>query len=238
MVRRPSNISLPSLKSVLDDDALWSRSPAETTNDGWLGVADYQPSPRNVSQEAPVTPQRRTVSSPVEYRRFRSINQDDQKTPKQLQASAPLVYPSPASEDLYSDVEMGDASVWGYKSQSSGNNDNQIRNAPQVQTPSATVKPEATLTPTMVHYRPNGVPNAKSRKQSATERIKRSGQVPSPKASGEVKFKIVKWDRTSDKGTAPLNMEPRSQGPRSCTLCSILKRKVLPAHLLPNYQTN
>src|SRR5271170_6812198 len=228
MVRRPSNISLPSLKSVLDEDVLWSGNPVEATNDVWYGAAQYQPSPRNVPPEAPVTPQRRTVSSPVEYRGFRSINQDDQKTPKQLQTRTPLVYPSPASEDLFSDVEMGDASAWGYKSQPpSGNNDIQIRNAPHVRTPSATSNPEATLTPTMVHYRPNGVPNAKSRKLSATERIKRPGQVTSPKTSGEVKFKIVKWDRTSDKGTAPLNMEPRPHGPRSCTLCSVLKRKVL-----------
>ena len=235
MVRRPSNISLPSLKSVLDEEALWSGNPVETTNDIWFSagpIAEYQPSPRDTRPEPPVTPKKRTVSSPLEYRGFRPINQEDQTTPKHI--SAPLVYPSPASEDLYSDVEMGDANAWGYKSQPSSNNTNDIRVTPQVRSP-PTSQPESTLTPTIVHYRPNGVPNVKSRKLSSADipksRTKRPGQVTSPKTPGEVKFKIVKWDRTSDKGTAPLNMEPRPQGPRSCTLCSILKRKVYPLHI-------
>lgn len=232
MVRRPSNISLPSLKSVLDEETLWSGNAVETANDVWFSagpIADYQHSPRNVRPEAPITPHRRTVSSPLEYRGFRSINQEDQTTPRQL--SGPLVYPSPASEDLYSDVEMGDANTWGYKSQPSTNDHNESQITQRVRSP-PTSQPEATLTPTIVHYRPNGVPNVKSRKLSITDiqksRTKKPGQFSSPpKTPGEVKFKIVKWDRTSDKGTAPLNMEPRPHGPRSCTLCAILKRKVL-----------
>ena len=233
MVRRPSSISLPSLKSVLTEESLWSRNPVAPSEEYFSSgpMTDYQSSPREVGagHYAPVTPHRRTASSPLEYGGFRAINQDGQKTPKQTPPSGALVYPSPASEDLYSDVEMGDAAVWGYKSPSSRTGTNPPRSKQEIQTPS--VSEPATLTPTIVHYRPNGIPNAKSRKLSATDiqkvRTKKFGQVTSPKTPGEVKFKIVKWDRTSDKGTAPLNVEPRPQGPRSCTLCSVTKRKVV-----------
>jgi hypothetical protein len=83
------------------------------------------------------------------------------------------------------------------------------------------------LTPTMVHYRPNWVPTTRSQKAVASGAKKPSSSRRSSKAeTGDLKIRMVKWDRTTDRGTAPLNVEPRASGPRSCTLCSLIKRKV------------
>jgi hypothetical protein len=43
---------------------------------------------------------------------------------------------------------------------------------------------------------------------------------------------MVKWDRLTDKGTAPLKTEPKSATPRACTLCHFTRRKVPPYSLL------
>jgi hypothetical protein len=78
------------------------------------------------------------------------------------------------------------------------------------------------LTPTIVHYRPEGVLSARSAQRiSDSQRGKKKGA----KGAGDLKIKMVKWDRT-DKGTAPLNVPARTVGPRVCTLCYIMKRKV------------
>ena len=85
-------------------------------------------------------------------------------------------------------------------------------------------------TPTIVHYRPGGVPIARRAKRTASGPDGGRGKR-GRKSSGELEIRMVKWDR-SDKGTAPLNIQGRSDGPRACTLCSITKRKVpFPAFL-------
>jgi hypothetical protein len=84
---------------------------------------------------------------------------------------------------------------------------------------SKAIVPTTPLTPSIVHYRPNGVLPARARRTSIASIGKKS--------NGEVK--LVKWDRVSDKGTAPLNIEPRPPPvPRVCILCYIVKRKVEP----------
>jgi len=87
-------------------------------------------------------------------------------------------------------------------------------------------KAEEGLTPTIVHYRPKGVLSARSAQRiSDSQRGKGKKGAEGGESSGELKIRMVKWDRT-DKGTAPLKVPVRTVGPRVCTLCSIMKRKV------------
>lgn len=84
------------------------------------------------------------------------------------------------------------------------------------------------VTLSIVHYRPDGIPNGKFRGQSASS-IRKSRKPRTPKVNsspGGLEIRMVKWDRITDKGTAPLNVEPRQTVPRACTLCSLSKRKV------------
>jgi hypothetical protein len=88
------------------------------------------------------------------------------------------------------------------------------------------------LTPSFVYFRPEGIRNDKSRhlpfasaseptqscKRKATEELLASPEIIAPPT--------VRWDRKTGRGTAPLKNEPRTTGPRSCTLCSLTKKKV------------
>lgn len=133
------------------------------------------------------------------------------QTPKEKTPGDPEVYPSPAS-DLYDYIEMGEDWCEAIKKRKNNRGD------------------ATHLTPTIVHYRPDGVPTSRSQRAAASRNQKpsssRRGSKTEIPGSNELKIRMVKWDRVSDKGTAPLNTEPRASGPRSCTLCSLIKRKV------------
>lgn len=97
-------------------------------------------------------------------------------------------------------------------------------------------KPDEGLTPTIVHYRPEGVLSARSA-QKISDSQRGPGKAKGKKGGvgkgpGELKIRMVKWDR-ADKGTAPLNIPVRTVGPRVCTLCHIMKRKVPTSHYPP-----
>jgi len=86
------------------------------------------------------------------------------------------------------------------------------------------------LTPTIVHYRPEGVLSARTAQRiSDSQREKGKKDTEGGASAGELKIRMVKWDRT-DKGTAPLKVPVRTTGPRVCTLCHIMKRKVPQPH--------
>jgi hypothetical protein len=130
-------------------------------------------------------------------------------TPRENTPCNSEIYPSPAS-DLYDDVDMAEG--WCEAIKKRKNNSGVATH----------------LTPTIVHYKPNGVPTTRSQKASRIQKptSSRRGSKAGIPGSSELKIKMVKWDRQSDKGTAPLNTEPRISGPRSCTLCALIKRKV------------
>ena len=147
----------------------------------------------------------------------------DPSTPQERH-EIPHRYPSPAhSEDRISSpeaTEMSRNTSWSssaapaFKLDPPASSQSSEESASQVDTG---------LTPTIVHYRPEGVLSARSAQRiSDSQRGKKKGAA---KAAGELKIKMVKWDRT-DKGTAPLNVPARTVGPRVCTLCYIMKRKV------------
>ena len=73
------------------------------------------------------------------------------------------------------------------------------------------------LTPTIVEYYPKGIPNARSRQTTKQ----------GPAAAQRKEIRYVKWDRTSNKGTAPLKREPR--GPNACAICIAYHKKVSPS---------
>ena len=144
-------------------------------------------------------------------------------------ASVQQVYPSPASDDLYDDIEMVEGSSW-YEAANTPlfklDDRTSTTGAPREKEVPIGPKEETLLTPSIVHYRPNGIPSVRSRKFSTGELQKPRNRKSSNADSNELKIRLVKWDRVTDKGTAPLNVEPRPTGPRSCTLCSLTKRKV------------
>jgi hypothetical protein len=80
-------------------------------------------------------------------------------------------------------------------------------------------------TPSIVHYRPNGIPSVRNRRPSTCDPQKRKSK---SDPQNDSKIRMVKWDRVTDKGTAPLNVEPRHPTQRSCTLCYLIKKKVVP----------
>jgi hypothetical protein len=214
---RPKNISLPPLRSILDDTNLKSSSiESLRENDPRYGGTP-KTAPLSFSQFNIATPKSRTA----EYQENRPA------TPKNRPSSVQQFYPSPPSDNLSCDIEMGDSSLWSesaktplFKLDESGRQIS-VSKGSQPKVPSS--NSDAALTPSIVHYRPNGIPSVKSRKSSITDIQKpRNGT----KGSNEFKFRLVKWDRITDKGTAPLNVEARPTGPRSCTLCYLTKRKV------------
>ena len=203
----PETVELPSVRSIFQcDDHFVKR----------LGVTEIDYSQlwhRNGHKTDPL----QGCSS------FRSVAATVERpaTPEPERANAIRFYPSPES-DLDDDVKMISRTVFeGQRTHSwvsDGSIINETSNATEQNTPG---NPAVGLTPTIVHYRPNGIPNVRSRKIP-------EGDMPKGRRrkSTDVEVKLVKWDRTSDKGTAPLNMEPRYTGPRSCTLCYLSKKKV------------
>jgi len=130
-------------------------------------------------------------------------------------------YPSPASDDFPRETSAFKVVKTSLFSR------NNVSEPSESIEDAQTVSPTHDVTPSMVHYKPYGIPNMKARKQSASgickPRNRGSSRVKTSKGEAEIRF--VQWDR-SDKGTAPLNVEPRQKGPRACALCSIIKRKV------------
>ena len=211
---RPSNISLPSVKSILDETNVTTEGQRRK-NDSYFCVT-----PRT----APLAFSHFNIATP-------NSNRSECQTPATPKSERPVsvqqVYPSPASDDLYDDVEMSEGSSW-YEAANTPLfklDDRTTTSRPREK--EATTPPKAEgLTPSIVHYRPNGIPSVRSRKLSVSD-IQKPRNKKSPKAdSNELKIRMVKWDRVTDKGTAPLNVEARPTGPRSCTLCSLTKRKV------------
>ena len=209
---KDSTISLPSVRSILDE----TRPPRSVpTFDRASDGRDTSGPPSQISDE-----------------QFREVN-GRASTPSLMSLGARHMYPSPShsSDDLHDDSEMvdGDGSGWWGTTQKPLFQISQPVPdvSKQIDLPDVNMaKPDDGVTPTIVHYRPNGIPSVRSgRKQSA-------GDVPKVRKSSrqeneEFKVRLVKWDRTTDKGTAPLlNVERRSTGPRTCTLCYISKRKV------------
>jgi hypothetical protein len=136
------------------------------------------------------------------------------QTPESSRSDHSHFYPSPISHDeLHDDVVMMGRSL-------SFEEGHTPSSSPASDSKSTKTTPEET--PTMVHYRPHGIPNAKSKKIASGESFKSRRR----QSTDVSPIKFVKWDRVSDKGTAPLNVEPRPTGPRSCTLCHVHKKKV------------
>ena len=215
---RPKNISLPPLRSILDDTSLKSSSFESARENDPRYVGTPKTAPLSFSQFNIATPKPSRAES----------HENRPTTPKHRPSSTQQFYPSPASDNLLSDVEMGDGSLWSetgktplFKLDESAHHSPAITER-KAKAPSSNT--DVVLTPTIVHYRPNGIPSVKSRKSSITD-IQKSKN--GKRGSNEFKFRLVKWDRTTDKGTAPLNVEARPTGPRSCTLCYLTKRKVI-----------
>jgi hypothetical protein len=233
--RRPKNISLPSVQTVFNEIS------SATGFDGYRRDPDpfLESPPRRASIPFSQFTRERPGSHGME--RERPI------TPKQhRRPSAP--YPSPGSEDAEDRVPPNESAmtqIWKLDEntprtprRSSNSSDSPIfvqyipkepvpqRRASISNRPSALKSgPDSPLTPTILHYRPNGVPSAKARRTSI------NSPTISKKDPSEMKIRLQKWDR--DKGTAPLNIEPRQPPvPRVCILCMIVKRKVLPLQKL------
>ena len=210
---RPNNISLPSVKSILDETNM--STEGQRRNDDSFCVTPHT---------APLASSHFNIATP-------NSNRSEWQTPAtpklERSVSVQQVYPSPASDDLYDDVEMSEGSSW-YEAANTPlfKLDNRAATRAAREKVVTTPPKAEGLTPSIVHYRPNGIPSVRSRKLSVGD-IQKPRNKKSPKAdSNELKIRMVKWDRVSDKGTAPLNVESRPTGPRSCTLCSLTKRKV------------
>ena len=144
-------------------------------------------------------------------------------------------YPSPQSDNFFDNAEITTSSSNATKTSLSRSNDVILESndsSTSTHEPSSSSTKSDPLTLSIVHYRPNGIISGRRKRRSSsgvhkTENPKCSKNKSS---SGELKIRMMKWDRISDKGTAPLNVEPRSTGPRACTLCSLAKRKVFFPH--------
>lgn len=206
-----TTISLPSFSSVLTG-ASWDRS-----ENGFF------PTPTSYGTSRSRVLLRRNVNGLGAHQPQPPKGTHDPSTPQQRH-EMPHRYPSPAhSEDCTSSPEAAEMSrntSWAssatapaFKLDPATSSQSSEENASQGDTG---------LMPTIVHYRPEGVLSARSAQRiSESQRGKKKGV----KGAGELKIKMVKWDRT-DKGTAPLNVPVRTVGPRVCTLCYIMKRKV------------
>jgi hypothetical protein len=225
--RRPKNISLPSMANLLDSVSLKSS--------GLEAPAPWYDSP---PRTAPIPYSLSTVRRPESRRAQR----EEPTTPKAPQG--PAAYPSPESEGVEERAARGDSArkiapklddiagtprkkttFEGLQSPMIIEFPVEIRSSEIPPSAPKATAPTSPLTPSIVHYRPNGVLNAKSRRSSLsgppTIGKKSNGKV------NDLQIRLVKWDRVSDKGTAPLNLPPRPpRVPKSCVLCHLIKRKV------------
>lgn len=219
---QPSKISLPSVRSILDEAPLRTGSSVERPCHLW-------PNPASTTSSLPYS------HSNVAMSMTNNLDTRPDPTTPEQQRNASTGYPTPSSDDPPSDVEMDKGPSWSgaakrplFKVDESVL---QLGDAESLASDGCT-KPNLDLgfTPTIVHYRPNGIPNARSRKALGNSDSQKSrNRIISKDESGEetAKVRMVKWDRVTDKGTAPLNVEARTTGPRSCTLCHITKRRVI-----------
>jgi hypothetical protein len=217
---RPKNISLPSVRSILDETNMKSGAfeSSKRNNDLYFSAGAPRTAPLSFYQFNIATP---TKASRAEFQ------EDRPATPKQRGVNDQHVYPSPASDNLSSDIEMGDGPLWSEAAKTPlfkvDESASQSSGTTERQTTTSSNNAGVHLTPSIVHYRPNGIPSTRnSRKSSVTDRRGSNSQ------PNELKIRMVKWDRITDKGTAPLNVETRPTGPRSCTLCYLTKRRVSP----------
>ena len=213
--RRPESISLPPMRNIFDHNGSTVGNSTRGAGDVWCSTSSNTgiisrhdlPSPDRVprinSQHHPVTP------------------------PSQRSGKTFHQYPSPFSENL-EDTEMAERAPYYFGTSTTPlfTNDEQNHiperrhSAVEMQRHPAPATPkEVPLTPSIVHYRPEGVPAPRA---AGKRSIQKSGN----KKSNELKVRMVKWDRLTGKGTAPLNIEPRSSTPRACTLCHFTRRKV------------
>ena len=213
--RRPDSISLPPMRNIFDHNSSTVGNSTRGAGDGWWSTPSNTglmsrhdlPSPDLVprinSQHHPVTP------------------------PSQRSGKTLHQYPSPFSENL-EDTEMAERAPYYFRTSKTPlfTNDEQTHiperrhSAVEMQRHLAPATPkEVLLTPSIVHYRPEGVPATRT---TGKRSIQKSGN----KKSNELKIRMVKWDRLTGKGTAPLNIEPRSATPRACSLCHFTRRKV------------
>jgi len=212
MTLKEPTVSLPSVRSILDE----TRPPRSVPN------FDIPSSSRATSDP----------SSQSSGEHFRDST-GRPSTPRMISLSARHMYPSPShsSDDLHDDLEIivdGDGSGWWGAAQNPLFQ--VIQPAPDASKQPDHMdvniaKPDEGATPSIVHYRPNGIPSVRSARKHSTGEVPKVRK-PSRQENEEFKVRLVKWDRTSDKGTAPLSVERRSTGPRTCTLCYISKRKV------------
>ena len=220
---RPENLSLPSVRSILDESPfpVGATAAMRRPNDSWSNPT---------STHAPLPFSHSNITTSIGNR---IDSQPDPMTP-QRHRSVPVMYPSPASEDSYDVLETDEGSGWReaaarplFKVEETASQNGDADTVATTELKHCVEsKPGDVLTPTMVHYRPHGIPSARSSKLSPSDQ-KKGNRRSSKGDSQENKGKLVKWDRVSDKGNAPLNVAPRPTGPRSCTLCYITKRKVL-----------
>jgi len=149
-------------------------------------------------------------------------------TPKQSHLSTAQLYPSPASDGRPEDQHSPRSSV--RKTSLFSRQEERVPAAEQgsPEAPKSPVAKTNLLTPTIVHYVPEGMPSARSRRRASTSQGQKRRQSSSGSPPPEPKKRMVKWDRTSNKGTAPLNVAPRTNGPRSCALCHVIKKRVPP----------
>jgi hypothetical protein len=216
--RRPENITLPPVRSILNQTPFKS-SHYEGTNHGrdeW-----YCAPPKT----APLPSFYHPNGYPIQHRQEEHIQAPT--TPKE--AFRPrCVYPSPASDQHSDDVEMGEGTTWWESAKTplfkvDESVFDTTSTATEIQDVATPTKPLAT--PSIVHYRPNGIPSVRNRRPSTCDPQKRKSK---SDPQNDSKIRMVKWDRVTDKGTAPLNVEPRHPTQRSCTLCYLIKKKVPP----------
>lgn len=214
--RRPENITLPPVRSLFGQAPL-PNGHFERANQGRDEWCCAPP------KSAPLPPFFPLMNAYPETRK--EEHQPEPTTPKE--ASRPRhVYPSPASDQHSDDVEMGEGTAWWEAAKTplfkvdEGVSDTSTT-APGSSQEEATPTTKSTLTPSIVHYRPNGIPSVRSRRGSTSDGQKRRGS-----KSDESKIRMVKWDRVTDKGTAPLNVLPSHHVQKSCILCYLVKKKV------------
>jgi hypothetical protein len=236
--RRPENISLPPMRNIFERTLTGGNHNGGGGGGGGRheGETWYSGAPKT----APLLPQYYPPVSPYPSDRAPRICGQHRPTtpPSNTQRSGriPHVYPSPASDHHLEDTEMGEGGSQYLGTITtplfSNHEDDHHHPVPQrklssveMQRHPAPLSPKTDLlTPSIVHYRPEGIPAARPRRPS----IQKSGT----KKSTELKIRMVKWDRLTDKGTAPLKTEPKSATPRACTLCHFTRRKVPPYSLL------
>jgi len=218
---QPSKISLPSVRSILDETPLRTGNSVEGPSHLWSN-------PTSTISSLPYS------HSSIAMSVTNNFDTRLEPTTPEQQRNVPTGYPTPSSDDLPSDVEMDKGPGWsGAAKKPLFKVDESVFQLGDADSPAShgCTKPKLDLrfTPTIVHYRPNGIPNARSRKALGNSDSQKSrNRVISKDESGEemMKVRMVKWDRVTDKGTAPLNVEARTTGPRSCTLCYVTKRRV------------